>query len=447
MLPPLCFGRASSRLLPAVLAVLLVTVSSDLSPARQAGYETLESLCDLPPDLEDARAHFLFRYTVDSRSEIRGVESLYAMVDPEEKLPAFITAAAQCVRDWGLGWVNRHKIDSDDPDFIALHFFRPVPENSPRATFADGRQVPMAWFDEVHDEKVKLAQTLMWGSKHGPKPGAFYSEFSGDGWMLRTDLKDPKDVKVIRDAVKFAADAFRATFPEAPPVSEEAELTVVFFEDRLEFAQVVVFDNLINLSPNLAGRYTSWDRMIYAAKAEMPRQLMARVLAHEATHHFTAQSFYAGNEAPPVWVAEGIASFIQTLGRPGDGGFDLAALDRGRIVHRQHIWARSADEYLQRLTVAAKGGKLPRLQSLLNGRYDDRFLSASPQMAYGISWLLVHYLVNAEDGKYRAAFESWLKGPTAEGGSKEFAAATGISLGRVQKALPAYIESLRSRAE
>ncbi len=426
-----------------MLAVLLAA-ASDLSSARETGYETLESLCDLSPDLEGVRAHFLFRYTADSTGKIRGVESLYAVVDPEEKRPAFIAVAAQCVRDWGFGWMNRNKIDPDDPDFLALHFFKPVPENSPRANLASGRQVPMAWFDEVHDEKEKLAQTLMWGSKHGPKPGAYYREFSGDGWTLRTDLKDLKDVEAIRHAVTFAANAFRATFPEAPAVSEEADLTVVFFEDRLEFAQVVTFDNLINLNPNLAGRYSSWDRMIYAAKAEMPRHLMARVLAHEATHHFTAQSFYAENEAPPVWVAEGIASFIETLGNPGDGGFDLAALDHGRFARPPRLWVKSADEYLQRLTVAAKGDNLPRLRSLLDGRYDDQFLSASPLMAYGISWLLVHYLVNAEDGKYRAAFESWLEGPTAEGGSKEFAAATGVSLSQAQKALPAYIESLRS---
>jgi hypothetical protein len=183
--------------------------------------------------------------------------------------------------------------------------------------------------------------------------------------------------------------------------------------------------------------------MIYGAVAGRPIPVVAGILVHEATHHLVTQRLYGGSRLPPLWVNEGIAVYIECLKRGSAGVIHLAALDHGKHVAAQKMWPRPADEYLSELGRAVAQGRLPGLSDLVSGSLDGRFLSEEQKILYGTSWLLVHYLVNAENGKYRDGFRSWLLDGQAQADAGGLAASIGRGVDEMQIELRRYLEEMR----
>jgi hypothetical protein len=290
----------------------------------------------------------------------------------------------------------------------------------------------------MREEKLRLATLLLQRVKPRLLTDAVYREAAGRGWLLRANVTE-QHFEAARQALEFAARAFDASFPAAPPAPADKPLTVLLLQNEREYTQVIAFENFLPLRFRSAGRYSSWDRTITTAMADMPAGLWTRTLAHEATHHFIAQRLYSGKRTP-MWVNEGIAAFVECL-RAGPE-IDLAGLERGKIAAAPHVWNRPAEEYLQILREARADGRLASAGRVTSRAFDEEFRSADPQLAYGQAWLLVHYLMNAADAKHREGFRRWLASPSSEGDGAALAAALGSPLEQIDTALPAYIDGL-----
>lgn len=401
----------------------------------------IETVCELTPELREVSGHLLFEYRVDNAGRVHDVKQLYASVDPHDRQSAFSAALAECVRRWavppgpsvaGAGAVTH---------LIPFHYFRPAPAGGGRSRLPDGRAVPDAWFHEMDREKLRFAEALLGEGRSVAAGGTPFIETGGTGWTLRTDVTE-EEAGSVRDAIEYAVRAFNAAFPGAPPVPADAPLSIVLFRDEREYDQFVAFDNFVQLPARVAGLYSGRDRMIYGAVADRPIPVISGVMVHEATHHLVTQRLYGGNREPPLWVNEGIAVYIECLKRGSAGVVHLAALDHGMHVAARKMWPRPADEYLSELTRAVEQERLPGLEDLVTGRLDGRFLSEEQKILYGTSWLLVHYLVNADGGRYRNGFQSWLLDGDAPPGAGAFAAAVGGEVARMQTGLRLYLEQL-----
>jgi hypothetical protein len=444
------FRRFASEVILGALLVPGLWIFAPLR-AQEMSDLKLEELCDLPAGAAPRRAHFLFEYRLDATGKVQGVQALYSSVEPDQERAVLATALSECIRQWGYR-PPAPKQTADTALLVPFHRFAPAPKDGPMGVLPDGRELPAVWFDEMRDEKLRLATLLLQRVKPRLLTDAVYREAAGRGWLLRANVTE-QSFEAARQALEFAERAFDAAFPAARPVPADMPLTVLLLQYEHEYTQVIAFENFLPMRFLSSGRYSSWDRTITMAMADLPAPLWTRNLAHEAAHHFIAQRLYAGKR-PPMWVNEGIAAFIECLraapaggadARAADAGadFDLAGLERGKIAVAPHVWTRPAEEYLKTLREAAADRKLASAAELTSRAFEDEFRSADPRRAYGQAWLLVHYLMNAEGGKHREGFRKWLAGAGSEGEGDTLAAALESPLERIDSALPAYLESFK----
>jgi hypothetical protein len=372
--------------------------------------------------------HLLLRLTVTENGQVVFVKPIDAAVRPPEKADPVVAAMSACLskREFPEAVVpGGYEVRTDF--YLAFHCFAPAPADAPTETIAGGRTIPAAWLEEMLVEKVRLAGKLLEPSRA--------KEIRGPGWLLRTDVP-PEVSKTIVEALEFAAAAFDAAFPGAPPVPEAGPGTIFVFREEDRFHQVAAFDNIEQTRARLAGEYNPRDRLIYTwAGRESPPAAVAGLVAHEVTHHLVQQRLYGAGRRPPFWVTEGIAVLIQCLEPDAPGKIDLAAFQRGKLFKGPWRWRAPADAYLDALGSGLRKGSLPSLRTLMG-----RDWTLDVVLAYGTSWVLVHYLMTAEGGKHRAAFRSWMAGPDAEGDGASLALALGVPLDDLEAAVRRHLK-------
>jgi hypothetical protein len=372
----------------------------------------------------------LLRLTADERGRVLWVKALYSTIEPAKKRKAVMKALSKCLKKRqypqaavGVDWEVRTEF------LLAFHYFDPIPEEAPKMQISTGRSVPLAWLEEMRQEKVRLAGRLLARSRQ--------RQVAGKGWLLRTDVSQ----EVVRDIVsslEFAASAFDAAFPGVPPVPESSPVTIFVFRGEDKLHQVAAFDNVEQIRGRLGGEYSPRDRLIYThAAEETPPAVIAGTIAHEATHHFVAQRLYAGERRPPFWVTEGIAVLIQCLEDDSAAGLDLSRFRRGKMFKGRWQWKAPAEWHLDTLERSLRTESLPSLRTLLGSEWE-----LSTDIAYGMSWLLVHYLINGEEGKHRAAFTAWVASPSGEGDGESLATALGVTLEELEGAVLEHLKRI-----
>ncbi len=444
-------GTAGAAVLGALLCGALLSAPVAPAPddaAPAPGHSTpgigLESVCSLPPALRAMRGHLLFEYRVDARGQVQDVRELYASVQPEKDRGAFSAALAECVRQWAPHPERSEALagrGAPPPlQRIPFHYFKPAPADDPVARAPDGHTYPVSWLEEMRVEKLRLAEWILKERAASPAAGG-YRQIPGDGWVLHTRLGEA-ETAAVRAALEHARRVFETVFPAAPPVPEDAPLTVLVFSLEREFEELAAFDNLAVVPGSAGGRYTTWDRTIYAAVGDLPLPLIGSVLAHEATHHLVWHRLFGARERPPQWLNEGLAAFIQCVKPAAEGALDLAALDTGKISRGAERWSRTADDFLELLGAAAHAGRLPRLEDLLAGRLDERFAGREQRLHYAAAWLAVHYFLNADGGRHLGAFRLWSLDTGAGRGAEALAARVGRPLAEIEVDMRTYLESL-----
>jgi hypothetical protein len=307
---------------------------------------------------------------------------------------------------------------------LAFHYFQPAPPGSGTVSLPGGKEVPPAHLEELREEKLKFASTLLAGST--------FSETEGNGWLLRTNVRK-SDMRTVVEALEQATAAFDVVFPEAPPLPDSSRVIVLLFRETEHYNRVAAFDNIRNMRAAMTGKYHPDEQIAYASTGDMPLEVVSRVLVHEAVHHLVHQRLFGDDREPPVWADEGIATFISTLRDPGKGALDLARFNREKKIEKGYLWPAQGVHYLKALDTYDRREMLPDLGLFLSGEVRVEF-----DVFYGQTWVLVHYLINADEGKYRGPFRKWLLGKIGELGS-----VTGKTTSQLQDALGEYRKNLK----
>jgi len=419
---------SSRRWLVFVALSALVT-----APARARIQPLQDATCELPPELLSVAGHALFRYIVEPDGSVGKITDVYVTAEPSEKRERFARALRGCMSKWRytpdhfLGQAISNQL------LMAFHYFRPVPAGAPEVQLSGGRSIPVAHLEVMRREKIALARRLIEG------PDA--SEVAGRGYRVLTNVA-PAQRKELIEAIDSAMAAFGRVFPAAPPLPPSSKLTVFLFRDQESFNEVAAFDNLTRMAGGLAGQYAPADQTAYTSLGSGPTRVAISYLVHEVTHHLIHQRLVTDPRTPPYWVNEGIATFIELM--RGDGSDHLARFERGTQKEGRYRWPGQGDVYLSALKGAEAAKRMPDLMEFLSG--SPRLGPMDSQIAYGLSWLLVHYLTAGDRGARHERFEQWLRTTADADRGASILDAVETTAGQLEQALSSYRNQLQKSA-
>jgi hypothetical protein len=198
---------------------------------------------------------------------------------------------------------------------------------------------------------------------------------------------------------------------------------VILYRDKQEYTF-----HLFHIDPSIAqtnGFYDPRRKTAYFFSAE------AKILFHEGTHQILAERFF--DKKMPVfrnnfWVIEGIALFMETL-KVEDQSYRVGDILANRLY--------SAKKYR-----FEHGYKLPVQQLTAMNRRDIQW-SADLQRIYSQSATLVHWLMFAEEGRYREALFELLR-QTYEGSAVPgtLSQLTGLSYEELDKKYEEFLKTI-----
>jgi hypothetical protein len=389
--------------------------------------------------------HVLFEYVIEPSGVVDKTRLLYADVHPPEAQPAFVTDIMVCLGTWRFKPATVDGAPAATLMKVAFHRLPPTPADAPQIALPGGRTVPVALVEQMRSATLLFTESLL----KGPE----YKEASGNGWRLRTDL--PKTaIDDVQGAIEFARRALDEILPASPGAAavppDAQDVTLILFKDQEKYRQLSAFDNVVPERAPTAGEYDPHFRLIYSAAGDKPMVLFARVTAHEATHHFLSQR-WPGPARLPRWLNEGMAQFIESLKTSKSGKVRLDVLDRGSIGQNvtllgsegarpgYYLWRKRAEDALPDLrdNLAAVDPA-----ALLDGTLNGKFFNENQRTTYDVSWLLVHFLVNGDDGRHREAFRAWMLDGATEKTAATLAAATGIPAAELRARLRDHLARL-----
>lgn len=196
--------------------------------------------------------------------------------------------------------------------------------------------------------------------------GADWHEVRTEHVVLQTDLPSWKAKELAGELERMFVVVRSGLFRNPPPAP--GLLRTVAFASEREFKR---------FAPANAGAYYRRSELS-GPVVVMPGALgdaQRIVIAHELTHHLTAQIF----ARQPPWFREGLASFMESMGTR-----DSPSLG-GAPEHRS--WFASAHH-----------GRGIRAADVLTASWFD---GNGANAAYAESWAVVHFLVNREPDRFR----------------------------------------------
>jgi len=379
--------------------------------------------CRLPADRQGTVGHILVHFDVSEARVVHSIEPLFVTAGSPEDKAFLVSTVKECLsgRKFHRGRVGV---------FQAFHYFAPASPWAERVKLDDGRIIALPHLESVRDQRHALAGQLLAGPK--------YKAMKGPGWTLQTNIKRKK-LKLVAEAINLTAAAFDQAFPGLPPLNVSSPVTLFVFSREDAFNQVAAFDRIFR-GPQPAGFYKPYDRTIYTWMDNVgkPLPLSRQTLVHEVTHHHVHQRL-ASDRDVPVWVTEGIASFVEALRPLKSGRFDLQNFQKGTQRASPHwSWVATATEYLNTCRLMERSGTLPDIERFLSG--DMGRMSSKQQ--YALSWLLVFYLINGEGGILRPRFQDWMTGTMGTPGDPGIVAALGRTPEQLRKTITELIKDL-----
>jgi uncharacterized protein DUF1570 len=438
-------ARRAGRVPITILRSLLLQLAASPLVAGVAVHPVplQKSDCAAAPGASPFTGHALFEYRIETTGAVQGIKLLYSDVQPADRKPGFVAEATTCLEKWKFKPATVDGIPAATVMKVAFHRLPPGPKDEEKVMLPGGRIVPKSLLAQVRVSTLAFTETLLKGKD--------YKEAKGNGWLVRTDL--PKaSLDDLQEAIEFAQRVVDEAFPGPAGGAGKQDVTLILFKDEEEYRQLSAFDNVIPERAPVAGQYDSQFRMIYSALGDRPLQVFARTMAHEATHHFASQRLGGANGAMPRWLGEGIAQYVECVKMAKPGKVRLEALDRGQVEQQTTLMMRG-DRYRGAFIYRKRAeSALSNLQenlsqvdlaALLDGRLEQHFFDEGAQTLYDVSWLLVHYLMNADGRQHRDLFRKWAADAAAPRSADSLAAIIGISVGDLQPRLQAYLAQIK----
>jgi len=306
---------------------------------------------------------------------------------------------------------------------------------------AAGGAGPAAQQSDLPEEPLPRAQALIRDRNTSVGTTPRYKVTSDDP---RLDTKKAAELlESFREYFEKDWSAFPGRKKDEPPAH------VFLFYSRLKYAQLQGA-SVRQIGPMDLGHYNTLADIIalqtdFAAPDDLPDALV-----HEATHQVTQKTLLGTGVFGSPWLMEGLAEYYGNMrsdpktgyqpGRIGGKGTWLFhdGVSRGRGMRG----GMREDELRQYRKELSKGVAAP-IDTLVGMRDPGQFLSEGSLMRYTASWLLVHFLMQGDGGRYREGFGRYIQKEAAgEPGPAALYEALGLSAADLQTAFEAHVKQI-----
>lgn len=273
-----------------------------------------------------------------------------------------------------------------------------------------------------------------------------YTAASNPYTVVKTD--DPRiNVEAVADLLgsfhgyfeEFWSD--RLTIRDAPDRSR-----LYLFYSRFKYKQL--HEGIPPGTMEFVGHYTAYHDLIALHTDTVGLANLPDLLLHEAAHRLIQVRLYGEDYLPSPWVSEGLASYFGHTLRDRSGKFST-----GRIGGKGATFFKgvkpdtrgSAHYVLKEYRRAVKKGDTRPLDELLEA--DGGFyVQGGEAERYAASWLLVHYLLHADNGAHASSFARYLE-HEAEGeqGPEVFFEDIEMTPAALSESFEDYVLSLKAR--
>lgn len=236
-----------------------------------------------------------------------------------------------------------------------------------------------------------VADRQVWTFKGNPGI-AFYTPNA----VIRTTSSDRKILDRLPSFVELAVLHYQSDITRLPRPSETIE--TYFFDTRLEWETLTR-----SLMKERASVYLAIERGGYSAKHigvfyDIGPKDSFVICAHEGWHQYSHSTFL---EPMPVWLDEGVACMME--------GFKWDE----QFPDHPHFLPWANIERFDQLRDAHQSKSLMPIHSLLSLRPQDLMNPSNGQASaltyYAQTWALIHFLNEAQGGRYQSALHKLLE--------------------------------------
>jgi len=229
---------------------------------------------------------------------------------------------------------------------------------------------------------------------------------SAGPYALYTDSADDALLAHLDRVAAGIEDAYAARVG-LRPVDEAAREAVVLFDREADYRRVQSrSDRLLGLAAS--GHTASGLMVLYAGGR--PRWEVTSTFVHELVHTLNRRAL---GPALPCWLDEGLAEDLSTSVIDADGRIVLGSVGGERQRTTDRVTAHGGIAALSRLCEAAAAGRLGPVDELLALDWTAFVRGGEAPQHYAAATFWVRFLLDAEDGRYAAAFHGYLEAVAA----------------------------------
>jgi hypothetical protein len=276
-----------------------------------------------------------------------------------------------------------------------------------------------------------------------------YWSRSSDRYRVQTDDPnlDSKAVLELLDSFRSFFEEFWAGRIELEPYEQQSR--VFLYDSFYKYNELLGFDaRRMPVRPE--GHYISVvNVMVVNTRSGTPASF-ADALVHEAAHQLVDQEVFSGTGRISTWLSEGLASYFGLTYRNRKGNFQAGRIGGKSTALLKGAPAGSSNEGSQRvkdLRSALK--KLPAdnafLHELLDAVEPSKFYTGDLMLNYSGAWMVVHFLLHGEDGRYADGFTRYLQAEVSgRAGAEVLYEALGTTAGDLQDAFVTYVKKVKT---
>jgi hypothetical protein len=255
-------------------------------------------------------------------------------------------------------------------------------------------------------------------------------------------------VLTLLDSFHEFFDGFWSGRLELTPYEEQGR--VFLFDSFYKYNELLGFDAR-RLPVRPQGHYISLvNVMVINTRSGSPDNF-ADTLVHEAAHQLIDREIAGGRiGVMSTWLNEGLASYFGFTFRDKKGAFHA-----GRIGGKSTALLRDAPgggngdaaRHVKGVRAATKSPEWREwvIPGLIDASGASFYDNENVLLNYSTAWLLVHFLLHGEDGRYADGFARYVEAELAgRGGSETLFEILGVDAGELRDAFVAYVRKVKT---
>ena len=266
-------------------------------------------------------------------------------------------------------------------------------------------------------------------------------------YRIQTD--DPRlDLEAVASLLEAFAGFFDGQWPgDAAPAAEPVR--VFLFYSYHKYNQLLGAD-FSREAVRPAGHYGSaFDALVIHSDPGGSTPL-ADTLVHEAAHQLLHRRVYgSGATRPSIWATEGLASYFEHTFMDETRKFEAGTAGGKQIALLRGARAPAKNDARARLAAVRKAledPETPLALDLVGADEPAEFYGSNALERYDQAWVLVHFLMHGDGGRYRAGFLRYLAADAAgSGDAATLERECGLDLGDLDPALAAHVKTISVR--